>query len=247
MAERRGDRMNMHHLPPRVGAAALLLFGSVGVAACADPNAVRVRLQSYTRASLDPNQVALRAQVAGPLAGLRYKWFAVAGQSAPQVGDTAETVFTFADGAPHDRVTLEVWRADRRVARAELDVAIDSALARTSAHVPKLTLAFTKVPPSAAGGPDTRSDIAGRVAGELTPDLRVVVYARAGDVWYIQPSPDARLVIAADGTWRSWTHTGTSYAALVARPGFVALPRYDVLPQVGGWVVARTVVDGAER
>jgi hypothetical protein len=241
------ERMSEPRLLPRVAVAALLLLGAGRAVGCADPDAVRVRLQAYTPAGLDANQVALRAQVAGPLAGLRYKWFAVAGQSAPQEGDTPEAVFTFADGALRDRVTLEVWRADRRVARGELDVALDSARAGASASVPKLSLAITKVPPADAGGPDTRADIAGRVVGEVTPGLRMVLYARASDVWYIQPAPNARHTIAADGTWGSWTHTGTSYAALVVRPGFVALPRYDVLPQVGGWVVARAVVDGAVR
>jgi len=177
--DRMGDRMDAHRLLSRAAAALLLVFGSGSAVGCADADAVRVRLQSYTPAGLEPNQVALRAQVAGPLAGLRYKWFAVAGQSAPQDGDTAETVFTFADGATRDRVTLEVWRAERRVARAELDVALDSALARASAHMPKLALTVTQVPPSDAGGPDTRGDIAGRVVGEITPDLRVVLYARA--------------------------------------------------------------------
>jgi hypothetical protein len=241
-----GDRMHARRLPRRV-AALLLLLGAGGAVGCSDPNAVRVRLQTHAPAGLLANQVAVRAQVAGPLAGLRYKWFAVAGQSAPQEGGTPETVFTFADGAMRDRVTLEVWRAGERVARGEIDVALDSALARAAAQMPKLELAITTVPPAASGGPDTRADIAGRVVGEVTPELRVVLYARASDVWYIQPEPDARLSIAADGRWATWTHTGTSYAALVVRPGFAALPRYDVLPQVGGWVVARSVADGASR
>jgi hypothetical protein len=223
--------------------AAALLLGL----GCAAPDTVRVRLQAYTPAGLLANQVALRAQVAGPLAGLRYKWIAVAGQSAPQEGDVPETVFSFADGAPRDRVTLEVWRAGRRVARGELDVSLDPERARVLAPAPKLAITITTVPPADAGGPDTRADIAGRVVGDVTPDLRMVLYARASDVWYIQPVPDARHAIAADGTWKSWTHTGTSYAALVVRPGFAALPRYDVLPQAGGWVAARAVVDGATR
>ncbi len=222
-----------------------LLLGALG---CADPNAVRVRLQAIAPADLEAHQVALRAQVAGPLAGLRYRWFAVAGQNDPQDSDRPETVFTFAEGATRDRVTLEVWRADRRVARDEIDVALDEARARRdTAPVAPLTLTITRVPPADSGGPDTRADIAGRVVGRVPTGFRVVLYARAGDVWYIQPSPYARHAIAGDGTWGSWTHTGSSYAAMVVQPGFVPLPRYDVLPQPGGSVVARTIVDGAAR
>jgi hypothetical protein len=47
-----------------------------------------------------------------------------------------------------------------------------------------------------------------------------------------------------DGSAR---RTGSSYAALVVRPGFNALTRLDVLPQLGGYVLARTIVEGARR
>jgi hypothetical protein len=93
------------------------------------------------------------------------------------------------------------------------------------------------------GGSETRAQIAGRVNGASAPDYSVVLYARA-DAWYIQPELFATVPIARDGTWASWTHTGSSYAALVVRPGFEALPRLDVLPQVGGYVVARQIVEG---
>ncbi len=110
-----------------------------------------------------------------------------------------------------------------------------------------MEVSITKVPPYDVGGPETRADIAGRVTGERTPMLRVVVYARAGDVWYVQPTPYAQHPMAADGSWGTWTHTGTSYAALVVRPNFAPVPRYDVLPQVGGAVVARAIVEGSRR
>jgi hypothetical protein len=64
-------------------------------------------------------------------------------------------------------------------------------------------------------------------------------------VWYIQPTPAARHRIGPDGGWESWTHTGSTYAALLVRAGFVPLPLYDVLPPLGDRVVARAIVEGA--
>jgi hypothetical protein len=43
--------------------------------------------------------------------------------------------------------------------------------------------------------------------------------------------------------WR----TGSAIAALVVRPGFNALTRLDILPQVGGYLLARVIVEGVRR
>ena len=214
------------------------------MAGCRDSNAVRVQLQTYSPPGLDVRRLEIRAQVTGPLAGLRYKWFSVSGETDPQDSEEPVSVFTFGDGATRDRVSVELWRENERVAYGEVDVKLDEERARVASQAtPSLTVAITTVPPADAGGPDTRATIAGTVKGGILPADRVVVYARA-DVWYIQPTPTALHQIGPDGTWSTWTHTGTSYAAFVVRPGFYPLPRYDVLPQVGGYVVARAVVEG---
>jgi len=227
----------------RLALPALIVLAAFG-SGCADRDAVRVRLHMYTPPAFDARRVEIRAQVAGPLTGLRYKWFSGAGENDPQESGEPVTVFTFADGTTRDRVSVEVWRAGERVAYDEIAVKLDPERARLATQVdPRLQVAITTVPPYEAGGPDTRANIAGKVSGPLSPGLRVVIYALA-DVWYIQPSPGELHEIREDGGWGSWTHTGSSYAALVVRPGFHPFPRYDVLPQVGGFVVARTVVDG---
>jgi hypothetical protein len=227
-----------------IATATLLTLVAVG---CRDGRAVRVRLQTHAVPGLDAQRIAIRAQVTGPPDGLRYKWFSVNGRSDPQETEEPATVFAFADGVTRDRVSVEVWRQDKRVAYSQIDVQVDEELERAAAQAtPKLTIAITTIPPYEAGGPDTRADIAGTVTGPVSPANRVVTYARA-DVWYIQPTPFALHVIATDGSWRSWTHTGTSYAAFVVRPGFEPLPRYDVLPPVGGGILARTIVDGAKH
>ena len=97
------------------------------------------------------------------------------------------------------------------------------------------------------GGQDTHADMAGKVSGKLAPEHKVVLYAWAYNAWHLQPTVNAVHDIRPDNTWTSWTHTGTSYAALVVRPEFGAFVRLDMLPQVGGCVLARTVVEGTRK
>jgi hypothetical protein len=215
-------------------------------AACNATDAAQVQLTVSPPLDRYRRAVDIRAQVTGSPSGLRYKWYTVTGETDPQESDQPSTVFTFPDGITKDRVTVELWRGDRRVARSEIDVALDSAHALiSSAPLPKLDIAITEVPPfDPNGGADTRADIAGRISGELSPSYRVVVYARA-DVWYRQPTPYASVALAPNGTWKTWTHTGSSYAVFVIRRDVGLSPRLDVLPPVGGGgVVARLIVDG---
>jgi hypothetical protein len=214
--------------------------------ACGDHGAVGVRLQAYPPPGAAGRRLELRAQVSGPVDGLRYRWFSVLGMVAPQESDVPTATFTFADGAARDLVSVEVWRDGRQLSRGEIGVTLDTLRLRADTlPTPRVRVAITTIPPSEPGGPETRASIAGRVDGVPDSTFRIVLYARASEVWYIQPTPSARHVIGEGGRWGSWTHTGTSYAALLVRPGFVPLPLYDVLPQVGGHVVGRAVVEGA--
>jgi hypothetical protein len=209
-------------------------------------DSVRVQLHANPPADHDPRLVEIRGQVVGWQAGLRYRWFSVAGECEPQVSETPATAFRFAEGITKDRVTLEVWRGSEQVAQGTLDVELDERGVQLAALVPpKVQIEITTVPPyEPDGGDATRADIAGRVSGDIDPTHRVVIYARA-DAWYIQPQGRAFHQIGRGNAWSTWTHTGSSYAALVVRPGFNAQTRLDVLPQVGGYVVARAIVEGA--
>lgn len=228
------------------GVARAALAGLLAILAtgCAR-DAVHVALRADQPGHRELHEVDLHAQIRGPVEGLTYRWYSVAGECDPQESSVPSTTFHFAAGTARDRVTVEVWREGERVALAEMDVELDASEAwRPPAQSPAVQVEITTVPRyEPEGGPDTRADIRGVVTGELSPDLRVLIYARA-DVWYAQPLPQSFHPIRADGTWESWTHTGSSYAVLVVRPGFVAVPRVDVLPQLGGYVVARTIVDG---
>lgn len=226
-----------------------LLAVALWLAGCADRDGVRVQLNSRTPPIQGLMHLEVTAQVSGNQTGLRFKWFSVAGACSPQDSDQPTTLFKFADGATRDRVTVEVWRDGKVAAQSSIDVKLDELQARLAAQekIPRnLKIEIDRVPPyEPQGGPNTRADIAGKVSGNLEAGYSVVLYARASEVWYIQPLAYASHAVRSDNTWTSWTHTGSSYAALLVRPGFEPVPRLDVLPSVGGYVVARAVVEGA--
>ena len=218
------------------------------ITACADRDAVQVRLKSRPPTAQGMMHLEIAAEVAGAQSGLHYKWFAMAGGCNPQQSDNAATSFKFADGATRDRVSVEVWRGSKVVGRAELNVKLDELAAQMAMleQLPRdLKIDITKIPPyEPQGGSDTRAGIAGTVGGTVQSGYSVVLYARANEVWYVQPVAYASHTIHPDNTWTSWTHTGSSYAALLVRPGFEPVPRLDVLPKVGGYVLARAIVEG---
>ncbi|HEX6628995.1 MAG TPA: hypothetical protein VF105_13675 [Gemmatimonadaceae bacterium] len=218
------------------------LFGLI--TACAAQRDVLVQLETHRPQAYDPRQIEVQATVLGPQTGLRYKWFSVDGDFDPQQSYEPKTQFTFAANAARDRIWVEVWRDNDKVAESALDVNVDTQphASRETAPVPELTV--TRIPRyDPAGGPDTRDTIAGIVRTPVASDYRVIVYARA-DAWYIQPTPFAMQPINADNKWQTWTHTGSSYAALVVRSTYKPLTRLDVLPQVDADVLARAIVDG---
>jgi len=228
-----------------------VLWGAtlLALAGCADRDAVKVQLQTRAASNREVLQLQVDALVSGPLASLRYRWFAVSGTCSPQESGEPTTQFRFAEGVANDRITVEVWRGDRMVARSETDVKFNGELAQRFDATPAeadVFIEFTTVPPREPGGEHTRADIAGRVTGKVDPDYRVIVYARAYDNWYIQPTVQALHPIKSDHTWTTWTHTGDSYAALVVRSDYVPMVRLDVLPQVSGYIKARAVIEGKQ-
>jgi len=113
--------------------------------------------------------------------------------------------------------------------------------ARTSKPGPSIE--FTRVPLAGEGGPDKLDAIEGRVklarAGQ-----RIVLFARWGP-WWVQPLADQPFTqIQIDFTWRSSTHFGTEYAALLVDPDYQPQARIDVLPNVGGGVIAVAITEG---
>lgn len=222
---------------------------ATGVVSCRRKEIVQVHLQTQSLSGPDTHRLEVRAQVAGAQAGLRYKWIADFGQCDPQESEWPSTMFRFAEGVKRDAVTVEVWRDGARVAHERIDLVMAEPRPRTpSAQLPAVKIELTEVPPEEPhGGPDTRATIAGKVSGEIGPDQKIVLYARADEAWYMQPGPYFSLTIPPDHTWSSWTHTGSHYAALVVRTGFSGPVICDVLPQVGGDVLARVIVEGVKK
>src|SRR6266487_3810340 len=77
------------------------------------------------------------------------------------------------------------------------------------------TIEWSLVPPVDEGGSERLGAIQGRVIG-ARPGQRIVLYAQSGD-WYVQPFADRP---QPDSTWRSSTHLGTEYAALLVDAEF---------------------------
>ena len=81
------------------------------------------------------------------------------------------------------------------------------------------SIEITRVPPADKGGPDTLDVIEGRVTG-ARPGQRVVLFAK-GRVWWVQPDAKEPFTeIQKDSRWKSSTHLGTEYAALLVEPDY---------------------------
>lgn len=227
----------------REKALAVLTFVALGAGCTAERNVV-VQLETHRPPAYDARQIEVQAMVLGPQSGLHYKWFSVNGDFDPQESYEPKTQFTFAPSSARDRIWVEVWRDNDRVAESALDVNVDTHPRSSNEKAPVPEITISRVPRyQPEGGPDTRDTIGGTVHTPLVNDYRVVVYARA-DAWYIQPTPFSMQAIDDDNTWKTWTHTGSSYAAIVVRKTYKPLTRLDVLPQIDADVLSRAVVEG---
>lgn len=105
----------------------------------------------------------------------------------------------------------------------------------TSSVVP--SIAFTRVPVAEEGGPDKLDTIEGKISGVQRGD-KLVLFARSG-LWWVQPLDTQPFTeIKADTTFSASTHLGTEYAALLVRDGYQPPATTEVLPPVGGNIIA---------
>jgi signal transduction histidine kinase len=110
-------------------------------------------------------------------------------------------------------------------------------------RAPGPSIEFTKIPLVGEGGPDKLDTIEGRVVG-ARPGGQIVLYARWG-TWWVQPLADQPFTrIQEDSTWRSSTHFGTEYAALLVDSEYRPLARLDTLPSGGSGIFAVAVTKG---
>lgn len=109
----------------------------------------------------------------------------------------------------------------------------------------KPRIEFSRIPPADEGGPDRLDIIEGRVSGARR-DQQIVLYARAG-LWWVQPMVEQPFTtVQPNSTWKSTTHLGSQYAALLVDSGYHPLPTIDTLPAEGGPVAAVATVQGVK-
>src|SRR5713101_2193026 len=118
-------------------------------------------------------------------------------------------------------------------------------LAACQHGISKASIEFTTIPVTAVGGLDNMDTIEGRVIG-VRPEQRIVLYAKSGRRWWIQPFARDPLFtnIQGDSKWKNVTHLGEEYAALLVDPSYLPPQITDVLPVAGGAVAAVAVVRG---
>jgi hypothetical protein len=103
---------------------------------------------------------------------------------------------------------------------------------------------FSRVPPAGDGTPDKVETIEGRVRGAL-PGRRIVLFALSG-AWWVQPLTDKPFTaIQKDSTWKSSTHPGAAYAALLVDATYHPPLTVNALPEKGGPVLAVSSVRGS--
>jgi len=108
-------------------------------------------------------------------------------------------------------------------------------------------ISFTQVPESNPGDHDQQDVIEGTVRG-ARPGQRVVLYAKSGELWWLQPSPTAPFTaVSANRTWGNETHLGTEYAALLVDPSYHPAACFRRMPDPGGAVSAVAVTRGQQK
>ena len=103
---------------------------------------------------------------------------------------------------------------------------------------------INSVPKDPPGEAMASDQITGIVTGGDTnqyTQFKVVIYARGGEVWWVQPTVASPLTdVASDGTWNSDTHGGEDFAALLVKPTFQPDAKLDAIPKVKGDIIAVT-------
>lgn len=112
---------------------------------------------------------------------------------------------------------------------------------------PVPSIEFSRIPRADEGGPDKMDSIEGRVIN-AQPGQQIVLFAKSGALWWVQPLVDQPFTnIQPDSTWKSSTHLGTEYAALLVNPGYSPPRTIEAIPANGAYIAAVAVVKGETR
>lgn len=105
------------------------------------------------------------------------------------------------------------------------------------------SIEFSRIPPKGDGSADQLDKIEGRVKGARSGE-KVVLFAQSG-VWWVQPfAVQPFTEIQPDSTWKTSTHPGLAYAALLVDSRYRPPPTIDALPEKGGPVLAVATAQG---
>jgi len=195
--------------------------------------------------------------------GSMIHWYAEKGEFHPAVtASDLRSTFT----APPEQGRVRIWvdveqgeRVYHEVAFGYLDVARPAVAAGPPNETPlqrpqtnEISIDFVTVPPyDIKGGPTTSADIEGQVKGVANPDQYfVVLYAKTVDTWWVQPLAASRLTtLDRNGQFFNWTHTGTQYAAILVKKGYIPPEAVEQLPTSGTSpeILASKVVKGKTK
>jgi hypothetical protein len=124
---------------------------------------------------------------------------------------------------------------------AAISVSLTSCRSAQAGSQPSIE--FTRVPQAGDGSRDKFEQIGGRVKG-TRPGDRIVLFALSG-VWLVQPETTRPFTtIQPDSTWKTSTHPGSEYAAVMVDSRYRPPLTVNVLPEKGGPVLAVATVAG---
>src|SRR5579863_6799158 len=138
-------------------------------------------------------------------------------------------------------------RAIRRLAGRWAVAAIIGSLA-TGCSTPDRgvppSIEFTMLPPAGEGSSEITYPIQGRVKG-ARKGQKVVLFACDG-TWWVQPFVEKPFTaIEQDSTWKSSTHPGSAYAALLVDADYKPAATLNELPPIDGSIHAIAKADEA--
>jgi hypothetical protein len=108
-------------------------------------------------------------------------------------------------------------------------------------------ITFTQVPQASSGDREMQDVIVGTVKG-ARQEQRIVIYARIGNLWWVQPQVNSPFTVILPGqVWRNETHLGTDYAALLTDAGFHPPATMTGIPVAGGQIAAVAVTKGQQK
>jgi hypothetical protein len=118
---------------------------------------------------------------------------------------------------------------------------------RAAKHSVEPKISFTQVPQWNPGDRNLQDVMEGTVSGEQ-PDQRMVVYSKAGKLWWLQPLLTSPFTtILPNHVWRNEMHLGTDYAVLLVDPSYQPAAVLDHLPNRGPGIAAVAVAHGPEK